>query len=74
MSCEHRYLTLALMGGLLAFTVSLVPSLGGEFMPQLEEGNLWIRGIMPRTTSLAESARIAPRLREVMASIPEVRG
>ena len=29
---------------------------------------------MPRTTSLAESARIAPRLREVMASIPEVRG
>ena len=62
------------MGGLLAFTLSLVPSLGGEFMPQLEEGNLWIRAIMPRTTSLAESARIAPRLREVMASIPEVRG
>ena len=51
-----------------------MPSLGGEFMPQLEEGNLWIRAIMPRTTSLAESARIAPRLREVMASIPEVRG
>jgi cobalt-zinc-cadmium resistance protein CzcA len=71
---NHRYTTLALMGGLLVFTLSLVPSLGGEFMPQLEEGNLWIRGIMPRTTSLAESARIAPRLREVMASIPEVRG
>jgi cobalt-zinc-cadmium resistance protein CzcA len=71
---NHRFTTLALMGGLLVFTLSLVPSLGGEFMPQLEEGNLWIRGIMPRTTSLAESARIAPRLREVMASIPEVRG
>jgi heavy metal efflux system protein len=71
---NHRFTTLALMAGLLVFTLSLVPSLGGEFMPQLEEGNLWIRGIMPRTTSLAESARIAPRLREVMASIPEVRG
>ena len=71
---NHRFTTLALMGGLLVFTLSLVPSLGGEFMPQLEEGNLWIRAIMPRTTSLAESARIAPRLREVMASIPEVRG
>jgi heavy metal efflux system protein len=71
---DHRFITLLLMCGLLAFTLSLVPSLGGEFMPQLEEGNLWIRAIMPRTTSLAESARIAPRLREVMASIPEVRG
>ena len=71
---DHRLITLLLMCGLLAFTLSLVPSLGGEFMPQLEEGNLWIRAIMPRTTSLAESARIAPRLREVMASIPEVRG
>jgi cobalt-zinc-cadmium resistance protein CzcA len=71
---DHRFTTLMLMCGLLVFTVSLVPSLGGEFMPQLEEGNLWIRAIMPRTTSLAESARIAPRLREVMAAIPEVRG
>jgi heavy metal efflux system protein len=71
---DHRLITLLLMCGLLAFTLSLVPSLGGEFMPQLEEGNLWIRAIMPRTTSLAESARIAPRLREVMATIPEVRG
>jgi cobalt-zinc-cadmium resistance protein CzcA len=71
---NHRLITLALMVGLLVFTLSLVPSLGAEFMPQLEEGNLWIRGIMPRTTSLDESARIAPRLRKVMGSIPEVRG
>ena len=33
------------MGGLLAFTVALVPGLGGEFMPELEEGNLWIRAV-----------------------------
>ena len=43
-------------------------------MPQLEEGNLWIRAIMPRTTSLEEAARMAPRIREVIASVPEVRG
>ena len=54
--------------------VVLCPRLGGEFMPQLEEGNLWIRAIMPRTTSLRGAARIAPRLREVIASVPEVRG
>jgi heavy metal efflux system protein len=71
---DHRWLTLGLMGGLLVFTITLIPTLGGEFMPQLEEGNLWIRALMPRTVSLEEAARMAPKLREVMASIPEVRG
>ncbi len=71
---NHRWAVLLVMGALLAFTVTLIPGLGGEFMPQMEEGNLWIRVTMPRTTSLEESARIAPKLRDVMASIPEVRG
>ena len=71
---DHRWLTLAVMAGLLAFTVALLPGLGAEFMPELEEGNLWIRAQMPRTVSLEEAARMAPRLREVIASVPEVRG
>jgi cobalt-zinc-cadmium resistance protein CzcA len=71
---DHRYLTLVVMGGLLAFTIALLPGLGAEFMPELEEGNLWIRALMPRTVSLQEAARMAPRLREEIASIPEVRG
>lgn len=67
---------LALLGflGLFLFTISLLPGLGGEFMPELEEGNLWIRAIMPRTVSFEEAARMAPRLRRVIASVPEVRG
>jgi cobalt-zinc-cadmium resistance protein CzcA len=71
---RHRFLVLAGMGGLLAFTIALLPTLGGEFMPPLEEGNLWIRAILPRTVTLQEAARMAPRLREVIASIPEIRG
>ncbi len=59
---------------MLAFTIALLPGLGGEFMPELEEGNLWIRALMPRTVSREEAARMAPRLREVIASVPEVRG
>ncbi len=62
------------MGGLLAFTIFLIPTLGGEFMPPLEEGNLWIRAILPRTVTLQEAARMAPRLREVIGSIPEIKG
>ena len=71
---RHRFLVLGMMGGLLAFTIVLVPTLGGEFMPPLEEGNLWIRAVLPRTVSLREAARMAPRLREVIASIPEIKG
>ena len=71
---NHRYLLLAAMGGLLAFTITLIPKLGGEFMPPLEEGNLWIRAILPRTVTLQEAARMAPRLREVIGSIPEIKG
>src|SRR5206468_10707179 len=69
-----RWLGLAGMAGRLAKTIALIARLGGEFMPELEEGNLWIRALMPRTVSLQEAARMAPRLREVIASVPEVRG
>ncbi len=68
-----RWLTLGVMTCLLAFTFTLVPGLGGEFMPQLEEGNLWIRALLPRTVSLEAAERMAPRLREVIASIPEIK-
>ena len=70
---NYRWLVLLIMGGLLAFTALLVPQLGGEFMPQLEEGNLWIRATLPRTVSLEAAAKMAPRLRQVIASIPEIK-
>ena len=70
---RFRRLTLLFTGGLTAFTIALIPSLGGEFMPPLEEGNLWIRAIMPRTSSLEQAARLGPELRAVIAGIPEVK-
>jgi cobalt-zinc-cadmium resistance protein CzcA len=71
---NHRYFVLSLMGGLLVFTAVLIPTMGGEFMPQLEEGNLWIRAVLPRTVSLESAAKMAPRIREIIAAVPEVRG
>jgi cobalt-zinc-cadmium resistance protein CzcA len=70
---RYRYVVLLLMVGLLGFTISLIPRLGGEFMPPLEEGNLWIRALLPRTVTLQEASRMAPRLRAVISSIPEIR-
>jgi len=50
----------------------LIPSIGGEFMPQLDEGALWVRATMPYTISFDESAKITPRIREVLRSFPDV--
>ena len=43
-------------------------------MPQLEEGNLWIRAVMPQDDLAGAGGQIAPRLRDVIATIPEVKG
>jgi cobalt-zinc-cadmium resistance protein CzcA len=71
---RYRAMTVLLSALLILVTLLLIPRLGTEFMPQLEEGNLWIRAILPRTTSREEAARLAPRIREVIATMPEVRG
>jgi cobalt-zinc-cadmium resistance protein CzcA len=46
--------------------------LGLEFLPKLEEGNLWIRATMPATISLQEGNGYANRMRRVIRSFPEV--
>ncbi len=49
-----------------------VKSLGLEFLPKLEEGNLWIRATMPSTISLDEGNIYANKIRKVIHSFPEV--
>ncbi len=57
---------------LLAGSLLLIPRIGAEFMPQLDEGALWVRATMPYTISFDESAKITPQIREVLKSFPEV--
>jgi len=57
---------------LLAGALLLIPRIGAEFMPQLDEGALWVRATMPYTISYDESAKITPRIRAVLKSFPEV--
>jgi len=57
---------------LLAGSLLLIPRIGAEFMPQLDEGALWVRATMPYTISYDESAKITPRIRSVLKSFPEV--
>jgi len=57
---------------LLAGSLLLIPRIGAEFMPQLDEGALWVRATMPYTISFDESAKIVPKIREILRSFPEV--
>ncbi|HTP25861.1 MAG TPA: efflux RND transporter permease subunit, partial [Anaeromyxobacteraceae bacterium] len=52
--------------------VALYPLLGKEFMPKLEEGNLWIRATLPTSVSLEESSRHVSRIRQILRGHPEV--
>ena len=56
----------------LAVSLMLIPRIGAEFMPQLDEGALWVRATMPYTISFDESARITPKVRDILRSFPEV--
>src|SRR6476646_2786328 len=68
----NRVLAIAGAIALLLLAGVTVRSLGLEFLPKLEEGNLWIRATMPSTISLEEGNRYVNRMREVIRSFPEV--
>jgi len=71
--CIHyRYVTVGIMAALTIGTAMLLPLLGREFMPPLEEGNLWIRGTAPLNISLERHAEDSARARAIMATYPEV--
>ncbi len=53
-------------------TLLLVPFIGGEFMPHLDEGALWVRATMPYTISFEEASKIAPEIRAILMSYPQV--
>ena len=65
-------LTLAAVGLLVAGVLSLFPLLGGQFLPKLEEGNIWAHATMPLTISLEHGAKLCNQMRSVFKSFPEV--
>ncbi len=68
----HRKTCVGLSVGFLALVGLLIPRLGTEFLPALEEGNLWIRASMPPTISLEAAMPMVTRMREILKSHPEV--
>jgi cobalt-zinc-cadmium resistance protein CzcA len=69
---KYRWATVIVMGSLIIATACLVPVLGREFMPELEEGNLWVRATAPLNQTLERNIEIARQARAIMATYPEV--
>jgi len=57
---------------IFAASLLLVPSIGAEFMPHLDEGSLWVRATMPSTISFEAASQISPQVRAVLQSFPQV--
>jgi cobalt-zinc-cadmium resistance protein CzcA len=68
----NRILTMGGAAVLVVLAVLGVRSLGLEFLPHLEEGNLWIRATLPPTISLEEATPYVNRMRQIIRSFPEV--
>ncbi len=65
-------LTMLLACLIFGATLLLVPYIGGEFMPHLDEGALWVRATMPYTISFEEASKVAPQIRDILMSYPQV--
>jgi heavy metal efflux system protein len=64
--------TLLVSTAIFVATLFLIPLIGGEFLPHLDEGALWVRATMPYTISFEESAKFAPKIRNVLMQYPQV--
>jgi heavy metal efflux system protein len=71
-SLRHRAVTLTICLVIFASSLALVPFIGAEFMPHLDEGSLWIRATMPYTISFEEASKLGPEMRTLLLTFPQV--
>ena len=71
-SLSHRKIMVAIAATCLGVFALVALRLGTEFLPALEEGNLWIRATMPPTITLEAGMPIVNRIREILLNYPEV--
>ena len=68
----NRIVTLGCAAWLVAVAAFAAWTLGLEFLPHLEERNLWIRATMPQSISLEEGNGYVNKMRRIILSFPEV--
>jgi cobalt-zinc-cadmium resistance protein CzcA len=69
---RNRALVLILAAGAMISSLVIIPRLGSEFLPALNEGALYVHVTLPGTTSLTEGRRLTPRIMSLIARTEEV--
>jgi cobalt-zinc-cadmium resistance protein CzcA len=69
---RHRGMTTVVSLALFGASLLLVPFIGAEFMPHLDEGALWVRATMPYTISFEEASKLGPQVRKILLGFPQV--
>ncbi|HYK35584.1 CusA/CzcA family heavy metal efflux RND transporter [Alloacidobacterium sp.] len=69
---NHPKTTMVASTVIFALSLLLVPFIGGEFMPHLDEGALWVRATMPYTISFEEASKFSPKVRDILMKYPMV--
>jgi len=70
---RHPRLTFGIAGAIVALAFALAPMLGSEFLPQLDEGNLWLTITLPPGSSLEHTKDVERVVRTTLRSYPEVK-
>jgi cobalt-zinc-cadmium resistance protein CzcA len=72
---QHRWLTASVGVIVLGVSAYLAFSgiIGGEFLPHLDEGAIWIRGTLAQSTNLTEGTRFMHQVRRMLATFPEAK-
>jgi cobalt-zinc-cadmium resistance protein CzcA len=68
----HKALTLGVSAAAIVLTLVSAKFLGTEFLPQLNEGALWVTAEMPMSYSLPETVKMTTTLRQKIKQFPEV--
>ncbi len=70
---KNQKLSLIVALVIMALTFASAKLLGTEFLPQLNEGALWVTAQLPMSTSLESSVNTTNKMRSILGSFPEVR-
>ena len=70
----HKRISLSVALGIMVLTFMSTKFLGSEFMPQLNEGALWVEAKYPMSQSLDETVKRVTELRKVLNGFEEVNG
>jgi cobalt-zinc-cadmium resistance protein CzcA len=69
---RNRALTVIVCLVIFFASLLLIPEIGAEFMPHLDEGALWVRATTPYTISFEEASKLSPQIRDILLSFPQV--